>query len=203
MRDGFPIIVILFGLVSLPSLVASQPTPLVPTVTLRSVAEARGIHIGAAVDARALERESVYAETLAREFNMVTPEYVMKFEPLRPERGRYDFRAADALVAFAEANGMKVRGGPLVWGQRIPAWVTGGNFTRDELIAILREHILAVVGRYRGRVVAWDVVAEAIRRDTGALRDTFWLRRIGPEHIAMAFRWAHEADPAGTSGPQR
>jgi len=53
---------------------------------------------------------------------------------------------------------------------------------------------MAVVGRYRGRIYAWDVVNEAIA-DDGTLRDTVWLRNIGPEYIELAFRWAHEADP--------
>jgi endo-1,4-beta-xylanase len=59
---------------------------------------------------------------------------------------------------------------------------------------VLRGHITTVVGRYRGRIAAWDVVNEAIEED-GTLRDTFWLRIIGPEYIDMAFQWAHEADP--------
>jgi endo-1,4-beta-xylanase len=59
---------------------------------------------------------------------------------------------------------------------------------------VLREHITTVVGRYKGRIVAWDVVNEAVEQN-GELRDTVWLRVIGPEYIELAFRWAHEADP--------
>ena len=77
---------------------------------------------------------------------------------------------------------------------QLPAWLTEGTWTRDELIAIIREHITTVVGHYRGRVAAWDVVNEGVG-DDGSLRDTIWLRGIGPEYIDMAFRWAHEADP--------
>jgi endo-1,4-beta-xylanase len=50
------------------------------------------------------------------------------------------------------------------------------------------------VGRYRGQIVIWDVVNEAINRD-GSFRDTIWLQHLGPEYIDLAFRWAHEADP--------
>lgn len=165
-----------------------------PELSLRSFAQARDIQIGAAVAAGPLQSEALYAETLAREFNMLTPENVMKFEPLRPAQDCYDFGAASAIVDFAEAHHMQVRGHTLMWHNQLPRWLTEGNWTRDELIEILREHIMTVVGHYQGRVVAWDVVNEAIA-DDGSLRDTIWLRGIGPEYIDMAFRWAHEADP--------
>jgi endo-1,4-beta-xylanase len=166
-----------------------------PELSLRALAEIRDIQIGAAVAARPLQSEALYTETLAREFSMLTPENAMKFESLHPDRDRYDFGNADAIVDFAEAHGMQVRGHTLVWHNQLPRWLTEGNWTRDELIEILREHIMTVVGRYRGRVVAWDVVNEAVADDGSSLRDSIWLRGIGPEYIDMAFRWAHEADP--------
>ena len=51
-----------------------------------------------------------------------------------------------------------------------------------------------MAGHFRGRIVEWDVVNEAID-DEGQLRYTFWLRNLGPSYIADAFRWAHQADP--------
>lgn len=170
-----------------------MPT-LTPAPALRDLAQARGLQIGAAVAAGPLRSEARYAETLAREFNMLAPENATKFGPLRPSRVRYDFRDADAVVAFAEKHAMQVRGHVLVWHQQLPAWLTGRDWTRDELVEILREHVTTVVGRYRGRIVAWDVVNEAVA-DNGSLRDTIWSRGIGPEYVEMAFRWAHEADP--------
>jgi len=174
-------------------IVTHTPTPMVAP-SLRSLAQERGIRIGAAVAVEPLQNEPLYAEVLAREFSMLTPENAMKFEPVHPGPDRYDFSAADAIVAFAADHGMQVRGHTLVWHYQLPPWLTGGDWTRDELIQILQEHITTVVGRYRGQVAAWDVVNEAIA-DDGSLRDTIWLRGIGPEYIDMAFQWAHEADP--------
>jgi endo-1,4-beta-xylanase len=114
---------------------------------------------------------------------------------LRPSRDTYDFSAGDLLVAWAHTRGMKVRAHTLVWGNALPAWLTSGNFTRDELLQILQEHIQTVVGRYKGRVHIWDVVNEAIEWN-GQYKDTFWYRNLGPEYIELAFRWAHEADPS-------
>ncbi len=60
----------------------------------------------------------------------------------------------------------------------------------------MREHIHTVVGRYKGKVKVWDVVNEALS-DNGpeVLRRSPWSVIIGPDFIAKAFEYAHEADP--------
>lgn len=163
--------------------------------TLRSCAAAHGMEIGSAVAAELLQNDPAYARILSREFSMLTPENALKFDSVHPDRNTYDFSDADAIIAFAESHGMKTRGHTLVWHEQLPSWLIEGRWTRDELIAILREHITTVVGRYRGRVAAWDVLSEAID-DDGSHRDTFWLRGLGPDYMELAFQWAHEADPA-------
>jgi endo-1,4-beta-xylanase len=162
--------------------------------TLRALAVPAGLHIGSSVNADALQTDPAYARLLAREFNLVTPENAMKFSVVQPERGRFDFAQADALVEFAEAHGMQVNGHVLVWHQQLPDWLTQGNFDPNELKAILHEHIRTLVTRYRGRAASWDVAAEAVD-ENGRLRETFWSRGIGPDYLALAFHWAHEADP--------
>lgn len=174
------------------ALAAAQPAAAADT--LRALAHAAGIRFGTAVDVEALQADATYARLLAREFDLVTPENALKFSVVEPERGRFDFTQADALVAFAEAHGMQVNGHVLVWDGQLPDWLTRGQFSRDELAAILHEHIRTLVTRYRGRVASWDVAAEAVGED-GQLRETFWSRGIGPDYLALAFRWAHEADP--------
>jgi endo-1,4-beta-xylanase len=44
-------------------------------------------------------------------------------------------------------------------------------------------------------VQEWDVVNEPFD-DDGTLKSDLWAEVIGPRYIALAFRWAHEADPA-------
>src|SRR3954451_210815 len=164
------------------------------TATLRQLARHTKLEIGTAVDTTALRNDARYRELVGSEFSSVTPENVMKWEVVHPERRRYDFTQADELVTFARQHGQKVRGHTLAWHSQLPAWLTSGTWSRAELRAILREHIFTVVGRYRGRVWAWDVVNEAFN-DDGTLRKSIWLNTIGPEYISDAFRWAHQADP--------
>jgi len=162
--------------------------------TLRLRAQARGILIGSEVAFQPLGSEMSYAQTLAREFNIVVPGNAMKFEPLRPSRTQFSFAEADAIVDFAQAHEMKVRGHTLVWHKQNPQWLLNGNFSHDEILQILKEHIQTVVGRYRGRIYAWDVVNEAID-DNSKRRATFWSNALGADYIQQAFLWAREADP--------
>jgi endo-1,4-beta-xylanase len=162
--------------------------------SLRYFASLRGINIGAAVAAGPLRSDKLYSETLKREFNMLTPENALKFETLHPAPERYEFGDSETIIDFAENNNMAVRGHTLIWHRALPGWIEKGKFSSPELTSILKEHILTVVGHFRGRIGAWDVVNEALN-DDGSLKDTIWLRKIGPDYIALAFQWAHEADP--------
>ncbi len=164
--------------------------------SLRTLALRRGVQMGVAVSAVPLKQDPQYARIVREEFSAITPENAMKWDALRPARDRFDFTDADAIVEFAQHNGMQVRGHTLMWHGQVPAWLQSGRFTAEELREILREHILTVVGRYRGRVAAWDVVNEAVDGDEPSLlRRTLWRRGLGQDFMAQAFQWAHEADP--------
>jgi endo-1,4-beta-xylanase len=132
-----------------------------------------------------------YAAAVTR-FGSVTPENELKWEVSEPDKGRYDFAAADRIVDFARDHGMAVRGHALVWHLQNPGWL--GDLSAGELRAALRDHIRTLMQRYAGRIGEWDVVNEAVA-DTGALRHSIWLDKLGPGYIALAFRLAHEADP--------
>jgi endo-1,4-beta-xylanase len=162
--------------------------------SLRTLAAGSGVGIGTAVNVSALAADEVYRRAVAREFSTVTAENAMKWESVEPERGRYDWTEAEELMAFAKRNRQRVRGHTLVWHNQLPAWLTSGSFTPAELRQILRKHIIDEASRFRGRIWQWDVVNEAFEED-GTLRDTIWLRALGPGYIADAFRWAHQADP--------
>ena len=163
---------------------------------LRDLATQRDFYIGAAVNTAAFSgADSTYREVLKREFNALVAENMMKFGPMSRSQSDYDWAASDALVAFAEENGMKMRGHTLVWHQQLPRWLTDGRWTAQEVEQLLEHHIKTVVGRYRGRIWAWDAVNEAIADAGGYRTDSFWYRHLGPEYITRAFHWAHEADP--------
>jgi endo-1,4-beta-xylanase len=165
-------------------------------LSLREVAQARGLRVGAAVDK--LFRDDgdgvEFKAVLSEEFSVLTPENDMKHRKLQPSRGVFAFARADSLVEFAEANGMLVRGHTLVWHTGNASWMNNGKWTPAELRTLIVDHVRTVVGHYRGRVFAWDVVNEVFDED-GTLRSTIYNNLLGTDYIVLAFRTAHEADP--------
>ena len=161
---------------------------------LRNAADNHGLFVGAAVNITPFRNEAQYTTVLGREYNMLVAENVMKFDALEPSQNNFNFTDADALVNFAQMHGMAVRGHNLIWHNQIPSWLANGNFTRDQLIAIMQNHITRVIQHFGPTVVAWDVVNEAISDNNGQLRtDSFWYRGIGPDYIQMAFQFARAA----------
>lgn len=165
-----------------------------PPTTLRGWADQRKLAVGAAVAIPALDTDEDYREVLAREFNAVVAENAMKWDATEPQQGSFTFADGDKLVDFAAQNKMRVRGHTLVWHQQLPDWVSKGDWTKETLSEVLRQHVTNVVSHYKGKVYAWDVVNEAIG-DNGDIRGSVWSNVIGPEYIEIAFRAAREADP--------
>jgi endo-1,4-beta-xylanase len=152
--------------------------------------------IGVAVSPRALTTDE--AGLIKKHFNSLTAENAMKSQNIHPREKEFSWKDADSIAAFAQRNNMQLRGHTLVWHSQVPNWLfvdEGKPVSKEKLLERLRAHIQAVVGRYKGKVYAWDVVNEAISDSPNEyLRNSKWLEICGEEYIAKAFQWAHEAD---------
>lgn len=153
-----------------------------------------GFPVGASINIDLLKNNAVYTALVAKEFNSVTAENVMKMDAIQPTQGNFTFGQADYLVSFAQQHGIRVHGHALVWYQAVPGWVT--NFKGDSSAweNMLKTHIQTEVAHFKGKVVSWDVVNEAIDED-GTLRNNLWLQHLGPDYIARSFQYARQADP--------
>ena len=155
--------------------------------------------MGVAVGPRNLKGDE--ATLILQQFNSITPENAMKMALIHPRENEFFWKNADAIVDFAENNGLKVRGHTLCWHNQAPRWLfvdSGGKtITKQILLQRLKDHITTVVKRYKGKIYAWDVVNEAISdRPDEYLRNSLWLKICGEEYISKAFEYAHEADPS-------
>jgi endo-1,4-beta-xylanase len=154
--------------------------------------------IGASVTPSSLK--GVSGALIRREFNTLTAENAMKPALIHPEKDRYFWTDADSIVEFAKTNNMKMRGHTLCWYKQTGDWFfkndDGALVDKEELLRRLKDHIMNIVGRYKGKVYAWDVVNEAIDdNEKKDFRNSLWYQICGEEYIAKAFEYAHEADP--------
>jgi endo-1,4-beta-xylanase len=77
--------------------------------------------------------------------------------------------------------------------------IKGEMASKEVALERLEKHIKTVVGRYKGRIIGWDVFNESIADsgdwNTENLRTFSWYQVVGPEVLTLSFKWAHEADP--------
>src|SRR6185437_12109240 len=126
--------------------------------TLGAAAAQSGRYFGTAIASGKLG-DSAYTTIANREFNMVTAENEMKIDATEPNRGQFNFSAGDRVYNWAVQNGKRVRGHTLAWHNQQPNWMRSmeGSSLRQAMI----NHINGVVGHYKGKIYAWDVVNEA------------------------------------------
>ena len=166
--------------------------------SLKAHAAARGLLAGCAVNANLFRQDAAFRALLVEQYSILVPENCMKLNLLRPTAETYDFADADALVSFAQAHGIKVRGHNFVWHEALPTWFAA-TVTKDNARKFLTDHITTVASRYKGRMHSWDVVNEAIwikdGRPDGLRSSSPWFQMLGPEYLDFAFKTARRADP--------
>jgi endo-1,4-beta-xylanase len=164
---------------------------------LRELALSRGLFFGAAVSDSQLHRPD-FTPLLLDQCSMLVAENQMKWRATHPEQERFDFTQADFFMDFAESNHIRVRGHNLCWHEHNPAWLDSA-ITQQNAVSLLTTHIQTVVGRYKGRILSWDVLNEAIdptHKNHLGLRNSLWLQNIGEDYVELAFRVAAETDPS-------
>ena len=197
------------GVIAAGGAVACAPTPVAPppnctepVCPLPIAATARDVRVGTAVKASLLASNPDYADAVRRHFTSVTPENDLKWSVLWPSPTSWNWEPADSIVAFAESNGMTVRGHTLAWVNEsgsqngLPQWlreVTDPGAFRTYVL----DGVAQVVGRYRGRIDRWDVVNEVFDYSSERLAPSAY-DRMGPDYIAEMFTAAHAADPDAT-----
>src|SRR6185503_3851746 len=125
-----------------------------------------------------------------------------KMPALEPAPGEFKFDRADALLAFADGAGLRMRGHNFLWHHPrwLPRWLETYDFGTDAqrgAQALLTMHIRTVAAHFGKRVGSWDVVNEAVDNITGEMRETRLSQAMGSADavIEHAFRTARDALP--------
>lgn len=172
--------------------------------TARYWADMIGKSIGVCVNPDQLNDARV-GQTIYRNFNLVVGENAMKFDATEGSRNNFNFNQGDQIVNWALKHNMAVRGHTLAWHSQTSQWVHNTEYSKEEMFAILKNHIFKVVGHWKGKIREWDVVNECLAENVGrgvgqgyqlrSADESVWYRRCGEAFIDSAFVWAHQADP--------
>lgn len=166
--------------------------------------------VGVAVNMRNISTPEQIA-IIKKDFNSITAENDMKPELIQPTRGEFNWENADKIADFCRSNGIKLRGHCLMWHSQIGKWMyqdeKGNLVSKEKLFENMKQHITAIVKRYKDVIYAWDVVNEAISdgvrqggwpgmdQQSGPYRNSPLYKIAGDEFIKKAFIYAREADP--------
>jgi len=163
---------------------------------MADLAANKGIQIGTAFNPDMM-LDNRYCKVIRHDFNVgILPVFTDARVWLGP--GQYNWPIIDQQVNDSAAYDLTLFASHLVWGSYdegvLPDWLKKGNYTKEELLNILHDHITTLVTRYKDKVKIWSIANEAPERDRYAGAD-FWYDRIGSEYIEKSFKWAREADP--------
>ncbi|MEE3327034.1 MAG: endo-1,4-beta-xylanase [Myxococcota bacterium] len=193
-RSLFLIVVLLLGLLASRGGASSYAPG-----SLAAAAVAAGVHVGAAIDSNL---NAARREIAAREFTSATVENSLKWQPLSPSPGVYDFTQADQAVDWAEQNNLRVRGHTFIWNSLNgkPGWLDAAvNSAPDPaayLTQLMQTHIQTVMQRYEGRIEQWDVVNEPLATlGVDHDPDSLFYQTLGEQYLDIAFHAARAADP--------
>lgn len=156
-------------------------------------------------------QSSSLSNLISQNFNLCVAEDEMKPNATQPSQGYFDFGQGNALISYAQNKNMDVRGHTLVWHNQLPEWISADgkkndkNWTRQQLLDIMKEHVTRTVKAYGSKILEWDVVNETLDDDQSCVRtdphsyqlrkQSVWVSVIGEDFIDSAFVWARQANP--------
>ncbi len=174
-------------------------SPDLPEPPLKDLAAGHNIKLGSRVVSERVN-DRIYPGLITAQFDYFGIFAETHYDDLHPAPDVYDFKELDKLVGFAEEREKPVQMFHLLWGEgnHLPGWLKNGNYSKEQINELNRDHITKVAGHYKGRVESWSVVNEAFTRDQHVygLRDWFADNLGGgTQYIDDAYTWAREADP--------
>ncbi len=193
---------------------------------INQLTQPHGIRMGAALSYSQLRKDD-YLNLLKKHFGSITATNEMKAYSMLDERATraaedglpvLNYKQADAMVGWAQDNGLKVRGHVLVWDAYMVDWFfreeyrTSKGYADPETIKRRTESYITQVvthfeEKFPGVVYCWDVVNEAVgdglteylpgdprhlrtKRNGG---DNLFQKYMGDDYVELSFLYARNA----------
>jgi endo-1,4-beta-xylanase len=176
------------------------PEPKRDPNSLRELASKAGLTVGSLIQEGGL-KDSKWQKITAAQFNLGR---IARFDwsEVEPQRGKYNFSLIDKMVDFGQSAGMKLVAENVILGaspngSAIPKWLSGGDFSAQDIEDILRNHISTVMTRYKGKFDKWGIVSEAALPTRKGV-SSFLFDTLGWDYMRIAYDQARRTDPQTT-----
>jgi endo-1,4-beta-xylanase len=154
-------------------------------IGLRAASFLRGVLFGTGVAVSRIQGNvdnGEYIQKVKENYQLVVLGTELKPIAIWKDENIYNFTDPDfalgatpSSTGWVQQNLMQIRGHKF-----IPQWLIKEelSITSDKAKQLLSDYIHTVVGRYRGKILCWDVINEAIDDNNNSnpfnLRDSFW-----------------------------
>lgn len=136
----------------------------------------------------AADREK-YLQAFLENFNCGVPENALKWLSMERQRGHVNYATVDAMLAWADAHQIPLRGHNVFWGVKhfVQPWLM--ELDDATLRRVLAARARGIGARYRGRFVEYDLNNEM-------LHENYYADRLGPTVTHDMANWVRESDPS-------
>ncbi len=130
------------------------------------------------------------SKRIAQTFNLVAAP--CGWGAVEPSEGRRDWSEPDGPIEWAQANGLRICGGPLLEfdERRLPDWAYLWEGDFETLASLMLTHVREAANRYKGKVQLWYVASRINRGGVLSLTDE---QRL--QIVASAVNIVREIDP--------
>jgi len=129
-----------------------------------------------------------WKEIFTSHFNAGVIEASFKWHEMEAERGKVNYSLVDNILAWADQEGIPLRGHCIFWGvpNRVQDWVKG--LSDDELRMALQQRGRSIGARYRDRFAEYDLNNEMMHAN-------YYAQRLGPQITLQMASWVKDGDP--------
>jgi GH35 family endo-1,4-beta-xylanase len=129
-----------------------------------------------------------FKEIFTSNFNAGVIEAAFKWDVMERVRGQVDYAPVDNMLAWADKEGIPLRGHCIFWGvpDHVQSWAK--EMDDEGLRLLMRQRAREIAARYRDRFAEYDLNNEMIHAN-------YYEQRLGPEITKQMALWVKDGDP--------
>ena len=129
-----------------------------------------------------------WKEIFTSHFNAGVPEADFKWDVMERQKGQVNYTVVDSMLAWADQEGITLRGHCIFWGVPEPRAAVVEGDERRRFQGTAAERGRTIGARYRDRFAEYDLNNEMMHAD-------YYEQRFGIDFIRQMALWVKEGDP--------